>query len=259
MLKLVGPLGKYLKMKFQTALKIDLSDAVADQLRRAILDGEISPGESLPSERELSLSFGVNRATVREALTELEHQGLIARRQGARCRVLDFRASGSVELLRDLMDGGGAMAADARRSFFEVLGMLYGGAAERAAERATDENRKALLATIAALEEAETARDAEACVRLQREFVQRVVDASGEIALQLMSNAVLRGAEAREEETREGVARAGRLLAVAPHAMSTVHRQIATAIARGDGATARETITRMLRFAGAAASAEAGA
>ena len=245
-------------MKFHTASKIDLSDAVADQLRRAILDGDLSPGENLPSERELALSFGVNRATVREALTELEHQGLLARRQGARCRVLDFRSSGSVELIRDLMDGQGAMAADARRSFFEVLGMLYGGAAERAAERAVDADRMALLATIDALEEAETARDAEACVRLQREFVQRVVDASREIALQLFANAVLRGAESHEEETREGVARARRLLSVAPHAMSTVHRQIATAIARGDGTGARETITRMLRFAGVAASAEVG-
>jgi GntR family transcriptional repressor for pyruvate dehydrogenase complex len=51
---------------------------VAEQLREAILSGELAPGEPLPTERALSETFGASRASVREALRVLEAQGLIA-------------------------------------------------------------------------------------------------------------------------------------------------------------------------------------
>ncbi len=50
---------------------------VADQVRQAIFDGTIPPGDELPAERELAAEFGVSRATVREALRVLEAQGLL--------------------------------------------------------------------------------------------------------------------------------------------------------------------------------------
>lgn len=50
---------------------------VAEQLREAILDGRIEPGDPLPTERELAESFGASRASIREALRALQAQGLI--------------------------------------------------------------------------------------------------------------------------------------------------------------------------------------
>ncbi|MGH2983476.1 MAG: FadR/GntR family transcriptional regulator [Solirubrobacterales bacterium] len=50
---------------------------VAEQLREAIFDGRLSPGQPLPSERELAESFGASRASIREALRALQAQGLI--------------------------------------------------------------------------------------------------------------------------------------------------------------------------------------
>ena len=47
-----------------------------------IESGELSPGDRLPSERELSERLGVNRMTLRRALELLETQGLLARRRG---------------------------------------------------------------------------------------------------------------------------------------------------------------------------------
>jgi GntR family transcriptional repressor for pyruvate dehydrogenase complex len=50
---------------------------VADQIKQAIFDGVLKPGDSLPSERELGEAFGVGRPTVREALRILGIMGLI--------------------------------------------------------------------------------------------------------------------------------------------------------------------------------------
>jgi GntR family transcriptional regulator len=43
----------------------------------------LSPGDAIPSERQLSLDFAVSRLTVRAALDDLVREGYLARRQGA--------------------------------------------------------------------------------------------------------------------------------------------------------------------------------
>ncbi len=56
---------------------------IAENLLDQIESGDLSPGDRLPPERELSEKFGVNRQTLRRALKKLELQGLLTRRQGA--------------------------------------------------------------------------------------------------------------------------------------------------------------------------------
>jgi GntR family transcriptional repressor for pyruvate dehydrogenase complex len=56
---------------------------IVEQIESALLSGELSPGETLPSERELMRQFGVSRATVREALRVLESRGLVRSRPGS--------------------------------------------------------------------------------------------------------------------------------------------------------------------------------
>ncbi len=59
-------------------LYAQLKAAITEQ----ILTGRRSPGEWLPTEKELSKEFQVSRITVVKALTELAHEGLIERQQG---------------------------------------------------------------------------------------------------------------------------------------------------------------------------------
>lgn len=89
---------------FDAVTRQDLGELVADQLRAAILRGDYREGESLPSENALALQFGVNRTTLRDALNELEHLGMLDRRQGSRARVLDWRRKGSIALLQHLIE-----------------------------------------------------------------------------------------------------------------------------------------------------------
>jgi DNA-binding FadR family transcriptional regulator len=60
------------------------SELVASQLRRKIINGELTPGDTLPSEAALMREFAVSRPTLREAFRVLESESLITIRRGAR-------------------------------------------------------------------------------------------------------------------------------------------------------------------------------
>ena len=51
-------------------------------IKRNISTGALSVGESLPSEAELCRAMGVSRNTVRQAIGELEDEGLVVRKRG---------------------------------------------------------------------------------------------------------------------------------------------------------------------------------
>jgi DNA-binding FadR family transcriptional regulator len=57
---------------------------VATAIGARILDRSLRDGDRLPPEMELARQFGVNRSTVREALRELESNGLVTRRPGSK-------------------------------------------------------------------------------------------------------------------------------------------------------------------------------
>ena len=58
------------------------ADVLAEHLRESILGGGFQEGFQLPTERQLSESSGLSRASVREALRILEIEGLIVTRPG---------------------------------------------------------------------------------------------------------------------------------------------------------------------------------
>src|SRR5215470_14472851 len=59
-----------------------LHEQVAAELRRAIAEGEASPGERLPPAMDLAAVLGVNRNTVLRALRLLREEGLVEFRRG---------------------------------------------------------------------------------------------------------------------------------------------------------------------------------
>lgn len=61
----------------------NLPELVATSLRDAIADGSLPSSGKLPSEPALAAMLGVSRATLREAITLLEAEGLVDRRHGS--------------------------------------------------------------------------------------------------------------------------------------------------------------------------------
>jgi GntR family transcriptional regulator len=62
--------------------RLPLSSQAQVYLRTLIDDGTYPPGGQLPSENELATQLGISRPTLREALRNLEQQGIIVRKHG---------------------------------------------------------------------------------------------------------------------------------------------------------------------------------
>jgi DNA-binding FadR family transcriptional regulator len=60
------------------------SEDIALRLEAAMLDGRLTPGQRLPSEREMQTRFGTGRGAVREAIKLLQQKGLLEVRQGVK-------------------------------------------------------------------------------------------------------------------------------------------------------------------------------
>jgi len=77
---------------------VSLTKEVVERLRRAILTGELIDGAPLP-EAQTAAKFGVSRVPVREALVELERQGLVQFEANGRASVRPFTDEDETEIL----------------------------------------------------------------------------------------------------------------------------------------------------------------
>jgi len=67
---------------FDSVKSNKVSQNITDQIRNAIFEGRLKPGDKLPSESELIKNFKVSKATLREALRSLEVLGFLEIRKG---------------------------------------------------------------------------------------------------------------------------------------------------------------------------------
>ncbi|HEY1684560.1 MAG TPA: FadR/GntR family transcriptional regulator [Tepidisphaeraceae bacterium] len=68
-------------------------EQIAERILRMIEAGELAAGQRLPAERDLSVSLGVSRPTLREALRGLSLQGVVEIKHGTGVTVSDLGAS----------------------------------------------------------------------------------------------------------------------------------------------------------------------
>ena len=145
-------------MEFEWAhwdtLSLSAADSIATRMSRLVREGVLGPGDRIPGERELALRLKVSRATVRDALRELELRGLISRTPG--------RGTVIREVPRPNVHAGllGTMPASSRvlREVMDLRAVVEPPIAERAASRATPEQVRELRSLV---DDAERARHEE--------------------------------------------------------------------------------------------------
>ena len=123
-------------------------DVVA-QIRALIDDGRLKQGDQLPTERELSETFRVSRATIREAIRTLESAKLVQSRQGDGTYVLASSEETLVQTLAAVLFN----EKDTIYDIFYVRKIIEPHVAELAAENATPGEIKELATLIMEHEE----------------------------------------------------------------------------------------------------------
>jgi DNA-binding GntR family transcriptional regulator len=137
-----------------------LRHQIAAQLRGAILSGEIAPGTHL-REQQVAASTGVSRVPVREALRQLEHEGLI--------EVFPYRGAIVVGVASDELD-----------AIYELRAVVEGAAMRRLAPTASPEVLAGLAHQVQEMKRA-VARGAgvEKLAELDIRFHRTILEASG--------------------------------------------------------------------------------
>lgn len=142
-------------MQTERIIRRKLSDEVQDRLLRLISDGNLRPGDAMPSERDLMARFGVGRPAIREAMQGLSNMGLVSISHGERARVQELTAQSiikQVDASAHLMLSRSSDSLEHlknARLFFE-RGMVREAAAKATARdlallRATIEEQRGLL------------------------------------------------------------------------------------------------------------------
>ena len=135
-----------------------ISEAVADTLRSAILNGQLKAGQKLP-QAQIAEQLGVSRIPLRDALRRLEVEGLV---------LMDDRRGASVaEVSMEELD-----------EIFQMRILLEPSCAEAAVGKLTDGEADRLIKLQLAMDETDAAEPL-AAMSARRDFYQELYSMSG--------------------------------------------------------------------------------
>jgi GntR family transcriptional regulator, transcriptional repressor for pyruvate dehydrogenase complex len=218
--------------------RIRTYEQVMGQIEERILDGRLKAGDHLPSERELAVSLGVSRPSLRESLRVLEALGVVEIRRGGGpdggAVLLSTPGDGMVNLLKLQI----ALAQFSWNDVLETRLALEAWSVEEAAYRSDDDDHRDLAAILDRMDDPEI--DSAEFNRLDATFHLRIAESTGNaLTAHLMGS--LRTAIHRQmvqmyaelEDWRETAKTVRR-----------EHREILAAIVAGDGPAAADHVQR---------------
>jgi DNA-binding GntR family transcriptional regulator len=212
------PLPKDLAPFAITRIAAPVRTQVAQRLRQAIISARFRPGERL-IERELCTLLGVSRTSLREALRQLESVGL----------VVAIPHKGLVVA---------TMTRTEAEEVYQVRAAVEGLAGRLFAERATDDQRVALQAALAAVEAA-----------LQQETLSALVAAKDHFYAVLVGGGANRTLGAIWQSLQDRIARLRFLTLAQPgraaNSVAEMRHILAAVLARDSEAAAQACVTHV--------------
>lgn len=146
------------------------SHSIAQQIQQMIADGNLLPGQKIPSERQLCARLSVSRSAVREALRELQARQLITTVQGKGSFVADIIPATNQSPFMQLYFDHNRTLYD----LYEVRQQLEGQAAFLAAQRANEKDLYKITKAYRSIE----SNQGQPHVHSDQAFHQAIADAS---------------------------------------------------------------------------------
>ncbi|HSI41349.1 MAG TPA: transcriptional regulator NanR [Xanthobacteraceae bacterium] len=173
----------------ETIIRRKLSHEVFDRLKAMITGGELSPGDAMPSERDLMDRFGVGRPAIREAMQALANIGLIAISHGERARVQQLTARSlfqQVDLTASMLLSA---SPDSLEQLKQARRFFERGMVREAAVRATRDDVARLRATLD--QQAKVVSEPDLFISADMRFHAQIAAISGNPIFEAVSEAML--------------------------------------------------------------------
>lgn len=215
-------------MKVRPVQKNSISDEIVQQVMQQISNGNLLPGQRLPSERDLCKQFNAGRSSLREALRCLCIMGVLTARVGEGTSV----ATDGNKFLETVMQWRVITEKYEIRNLMELRLALEGLAAASSAERATEQELTQIEELVDRMRDAMD--DAKRFSALDLEFHLALANASQNQALADMVS-MIRGQLAR-------VLKTVLMLPDARPLSTDEHAQIAKALRRRNPEAARKAM-----------------
>lgn len=214
--------------------KEDVTVKLIAIFKRLISEGTLAPGSRLPAERELAVSFGVSRSSLRQALKVLEIMGVISQRVGDGT----YLNTGAEAILGEPMEFLILLDGITFHELMEARLIVEPELAAQAAVRASSADVAAIQRELKAMEMAGSDHDRVAEHDLL--FHQAIFQAAGNRVCGLMFSVVHRSLRELITITAE--------LVDAEHTL-VLHRRILAAIRKRDPDEARRRMSEHLQDA----------
>jgi len=214
---------------YRTVKTSRLYEQIVQQVEESILKGQLKPGDQLPAERDLALSFGVSRTAVREAVKALREKGLVEAYSGRGT----FVTNGTSQAMRqsfDLMIRSNQL--DGSANLAELRLVLEPEIAGLAAPKIEEQLLTTMREAVATMDR--NLHEPEAYVEADLDFHLALAEAVGNpLILSLLDSIV---GLLREQRSRIFNVDGG------PERGQFHHKRILAAIEKGDAEAAREAM-----------------
>jgi GntR family transcriptional repressor for pyruvate dehydrogenase complex len=158
----------------QTLRRPKVRDQASEQIKQFIVQGNLAPGDRLPTENQLAETFGISRLTVREATKALEFLGIVESKTGVGLTV------GRIDMERVTEHLGfhaGLLDADPQQLIDSRVVLETGVLPHVARRMEIDESIETHLRDL--VDQFRSARDLKTWIALDIQFHRSLVAASG--------------------------------------------------------------------------------
>ncbi len=162
-------------MKIKPIQRVNAVEQVFEQMRSLLIDQTWSAGDKLPSENELSETFGVSRMTIRQAMQKLKALGLIETRTGSGSYVREVSPEDALQDLIPLMYIG----SPSQEHVFQFREMIDSESVRIATPLLDKKALDRLEKILAQMNRAAASDDARTFSDLDLQFHTRIVELSG--------------------------------------------------------------------------------